>query len=67
MNRKSQQQQKTPTDMPYMVLKVKGRNKSKTKLPSPCRQNQMICAINLCQDATCQEYTEVKPPFLPYG
>ena len=26
----------------------------------------MICAINISQDATCQEYTKVKPPFLPY-
>ena len=46
--------------MPYMV---QGRNKSKTKLPSPLKQNQMIHAIKRCQDATHQEYTEVKMPF----
>ena len=51
------------TDMPCMGLKVKGRNKSKNKLPSPCRQNQMICAINLYQDASCHESTKMKPPF----
>ena len=27
----------------------------------------MICAINLCQDTTCQEFLEVKPPLLPYN
>ena len=27
----------------------------------------MICATNRHQDITCQEYTEVKLPFLPYG
>ena len=53
----------TPIDMPYMGSKVKVRNKINTKLPSPRRQNRMICAINLRQDVTCQSYTEVKPPF----
>ena len=53
--------------MPYMGLKVKGRNKSKTKVPSPCRKNWMICAINLHQDATCQEDMAGKRPFLYYG
>ena len=57
----------TPTNIPYMGLKVKGRNKGKTKLPSPCRLKQMICAIKLCQDATRQEFTAMKPPFLRYG
>ena len=66
MNRKSRHKT-TPTNMPYMGIKVKDRNKSKIKLPSPCRQNEMIRAINLCQDATCQEYMELKPPFWPYG
>ena len=32
MNCKSEHKT-TPTNMPYMGLKVKGRNKSKTKLP----------------------------------
>ena len=27
----------------------------------------MTRAVNLCQNATCHEYTKVKPPFLPYG
>ena len=44
-----------------------GRNKSKTSLPSPYRQKQMVRAIDLYQDATRQEYMEVKPTFLPYG
>ena len=52
--------------MPYLGLKVKDRNKGKPKFPSPCRYNQMICAINCCQDATRQANTKVKPPFLPY-
>ena len=65
MNYKSQHKIIT-TDISHIGLKVKDRNKSKNKLPSPCRQNQMICAINLCQDTTSQEYTEMKPPFLPY-
>ena len=56
----------TSTNIPYTGLKVKGRNKGKTKLPSPCRQNQMICAINLRQDATRHEFTKMKPPFLPF-
>ena len=46
-------------------MKVKGRNKDKTKVPSPCRQNQILCAINLCQDTTCHKSTKMKPPVLP--
>ena len=46
------QHRKTPTNIPYADLKVNGRNKGKTKLPSPYRQNRMICATNLCQDGT---------------
>ena len=49
-----------------MGLKVKDRNKSKKKLPPPCRQNQMICAINLCQDAIFCRSTEMKSPFLAF-
>ena len=52
--------------MLYLGLKIKGRNKGKTDLPSPCRRNRMIRAINCCQDVTCQ-ITKVKPPFLPNG
>ena len=43
-------------------MKVKGE----TKIPFPCRQNLMICAINCCQDAPRHESTKMKPPFLPY-
>ena len=43
-----------------------GRNKGKTKIPSPRRQNRMICAINLCQDATRHESKKMKPPLLPF-
>ena len=53
--------------MPYLGLKVKGRNKGKTKLLSPCRHNRMTRAINRCQDTTRQEYTEVKQHLLSYG
>ena len=48
-------------------MKVKGRNKDKSKIPSPQRQNKMICAIYLCQDTTCQELTKVKSPFWPHN
>ena len=57
------QHKKMSIGIPYIGLKVKGRNKDKTKIHFPCRQNQMICANNLCQDATRQEFVEVKPPF----
>ena len=40
----------TSTNIPYTSLKVKGRNKGKTKTSFPRRRNRMICAINLCQD-----------------
>ena len=45
---------------------VKRRKNGKTKLPSPCRRIRMICAINLCQDATLCESTRMKPSFLPF-
>ena len=66
MHRKSRHKT-TSTNIPYTGLKVKGRNKGKTKIPSSCRQKRMIRAINLCQDATCHESTKMKPPFLPYN
>ena len=53
--------------MTYLGLKVKPRKKGKTKLPSPCRHNHMICAINCRWDETCQEHIETKQHFLPYG
>ena len=53
------QHKMTLTNMPYMSFKIEGRKK--------CRQNRMICAVNLWQDFTCQEYTEVKQPYLLYG
>ena len=56
----------TSIDISYSCLKVKGRNKGKTKIPSPCRCNQMICAINLCQDVTLCRPTKIKAPFVPF-
>ena len=47
-------------------MKVKGRNKGKTKIPSPRRRNQMIRTINLHQDATLRGSTKMKPLFLPF-
>ena len=47
-------------------LKVKGRKNGKTEIPSPCRRNRTLCAINLCQDATLRGCTKMKPPFLPF-
>ena len=52
--------------MPNLGLKVKTRKKEETKLPFPCRHNQIICAINGYQDSSCQEPTDVKKPLLPY-
>ena len=57
------QHKTTSTDIPYTSLKVKGRNKGKTKIPSPRRRNRIICAINLCQDATRHESTKLKLHF----
>ena len=54
-------------DIPNLELKVKDRNKGKTKLPSPCRHNQIICAISCPQDVIWQEPTDMKQPFFPYG
>jgi len=53
--------------MPYLGLKVKARNKGEIKLPSPCRNNQIFCAVNCRQDASSQAPTDVKQPFLPYS
>ena len=38
---------------------VKGRNRSNNKPPSPCRQNQMLCALNHCQDITKHNLIQV--------
>ena len=38
------------TNIPYYGLQVKERKNRKTKTPSPCQRNRMLCAINLCQD-----------------
>ena len=45
--------------MPYLGLKLKGRNKGRNTL--------LIHTINHRQNASCQEHMEVKQPFLPYG
>ena len=39
------------TNIPYYGLKAKERKNRKSKIPSPCKQNLMLCALNLCQDA----------------
>ena len=39
----------------------------KIKLISSCKHNRNMCAVNCHQDTICQEYTGVKPAFLPYG
>ena len=56
----------TWTNIPYNDLKVKGRRNGNTKTPSPQKWNQILCAINLCQDNTLRGSTKTKPPFLPY-
>ena len=53
--------------MPYLSLEVEGRHKGKPKLPSPRRHNQLMCAINHYQGATCHEHTKMKQLFLPYS
>ena len=65
MNCKSRHKTIT-TNMSYLGLKVKGRNKRKAKLPSPHQHNPMICAINSCRDASCQARTyRSEKTFLP--
>ena len=51
------------TNLPNLGLEVKPRNKGYIKILSPCRHNQMICAINRRQDANCHKPTNVKQPF----
>ena len=57
------QNRTTTTNMPNLRLEIKARTKEYIKLPSPCRHNQMICAINHYQDINRQEPTDVKQPF----
>ena len=38
------------TNIPYYGLNVKERKNRKTKLSSPCQRNQVLRALNLCQD-----------------
>ena len=40
------------TNIPYYCIKAKQRKNRKTKNPSPCQQNWMLCALNLCQDTS---------------
>ena len=60
------QHKTTSTSILYTGLKVKGNNKSKTKIPSPHRHNQMICANYFCQGAIFCGSTKMKPPFLAF-
>ena len=53
-------------NMPNLGMEVKGRHKGEIKFPSPCRRNQMLCAIHRCQNANRQEHTKISQPFLPY-
>ena len=48
-------------------MKIKGKNKGKTKTPSLRRWNRMIYAINFYQYAICLEPTRIKLPFLPFN
>ena len=57
----------TSTNMSHLGLKVKGGNKGETKFPSPCRCNQILCAIHCCQNANCQEPVTFSQHFLPYN
>ena len=44
---------------------VKGRKIGNTKAPSPCRRNQILSAINLCQDVIFCGSTKLRS-FLPF-
>ena len=61
------QNRATTTNMLNLGLQVEARNKVETKLPSPCKHNWMICAVNRRQNASHQESKDVKQPFLSYG
>ena len=60
------QHKPTSTNIPYNGLKVKGKKNGKTRTPSPYWRNQMLCAINFCQDNALCGSTKMKPPFLPF-
>ena len=45
---------------------VKRRKSGNTKASSHCRRNRMLCALNLCQDATLCGSTKLKPSLLPF-
>ena len=45
---------------------VKGRKSGNTEDPSPCRRNRMLCALNLCQDATLRGSKKLKLSLLPF-
>ena len=57
------QHKTTTTNILYLSLKVKDRNKGNIKLPFSCRHIRMICAINCRWDSTHQEHMEIKQPF----
>ena len=61
------QNKNTSTDNPNLGLVVKGRNKGETKFSTPCRRNRIICAIHHCQNANCQEPTNISQHFLAYN
>ena len=62
--RRRLQHKMTLTNIPSTGLKVKSRKKGNTKIPSPRRRIWIMCAINLCQDASLHESTKMKPPLL---
>ena len=45
---------------------VKGRKSGNTKAPSLCRQNQMLRALNFCQDIALFGSAKLKPSLLPF-
>ena len=48
------------------VLMVRGRKRSNTKPPSPCRQNWMFRSLDHCRDIMARENKNLKLSLLPY-
>ena len=61
------QHKTTLINIPYTGLKVKGRKKGKTKIPSPYRQIRMVWAVDFRQDTTLCGSTKMKLLFLPFN
>ena len=46
---------------------IKSRKSGNTKVPSPCRQNWMLCSLSHCQDITVHKYKIEIVPFAFQG